>query len=267
METNVIYNQDNVQGLKEHVDNNSIDLTVTSPPYDDLREYGGHDWDFELLAKQLYRVTKQGGIVVWVVNDQVVDGSETGNSFKQALYFKDKAGFKLHDTMIYRKNGSPFPASRDDNRYTQIFEYMFVFSKGKPNATLICDKKNRWAGHTSFGQSKVRKKNGELEDRDMKPVPEYSPRNNIWKYNTGKKYSTEDDFAFDHPAIFPEKLAKDHIKSWSDKEDIVLDPFMGSGTTAKMASKLDRKYVGFEINEEYCEIAARRTKEIQKPLI
>ena len=245
---------------------NSIDLTVTSPPYDNLRDYKGYTFDFEGIAKELYRVTKEGGVVVWVVGDATIKGSETGSSFKQALYFI-KCGFRLHDTMIYEKNGSSFPSRRDGNRYTQIFEYMFVFSKGGPGGvSLICDKENRWKGYTSFGKSKIRDKEGNLKEREMKPVPDFSPRNNIWRYATGKNYSTKDEIAFQHPAIFPEQLANDHILSWSNEGDIVLDPMCGSGTTLKMAKLSNRKYIGIEVSEEYCEIAEKRIFNTQKSM-
>ena len=249
---------------------NFVDLTVTSPPYDDLRSYNnivkenlesynGYSFPFESIADQLYRVTKPGGVVVWVVGDAVIKGSETGSSFRQALYFMS-LGFKLHDTMIYEKNGCAFPARRDGNRYSQIFEYMFVFSKKtKPqHVNLISDKPNKWAGYTHFGKGTVRNKDGELVERNIKPIPEFSPRNNIWKYTTGKKYSTKDDFAFEHPAIFPEQLAEDHILTWSKEGDIVLDPFCGSGTTCKLAKANNRKYIGIELSEEYYEISRKR---------
>ena len=237
----------------------SVDLTVTSPPYDNIRDYKGYcfeEQDFKEIVKQLYRVTKKGGVVVWVVGDATMKGSETGTSFRQALGFME-GGFKLHDTMIYEKNTSSFPAQRKGKRYTQIFEYMFVFCKGKiKTGNLICDKANKWAGHTNWGKNTQRGKNGELkETKDIKPVPDFSPRNNIWKYNVGKGFNSSDKESHKHPAIFPEKLAEDHILSWSNEGDVVLDPFMGSGTTCKMAKKNGRKYIGIDMSEEYCALA------------
>jgi site-specific DNA-methyltransferase (adenine-specific) len=168
-------------------------------------------------------------------------------------------GFKLHDTMIYEKNTSSFPAKRNGNRYTQIFEYMFVFCKDKiKNVNLICDKPNKWAGHTNWGKNTTRLKNGELQETtDIKPVPDFSPRNNIWKYNVGKGFNSKDKESHEHPAIFPEQLAEDHIMSWSNEGDIILDPFSGSGTTSKMAKKNNRKYIGIDISEEYCKLAEK----------
>ena len=161
--------------------------------------------------------------------------------------------------MIYEKNTSSFPARRTGKRYTQIFEYMFVFCKGKiKTGNLICDKPNKWAGHTNWGKNTQRGKDGELKKtKDIKPVPDFSPRNNIWKYNVGKGFNSKDKESHKHPAIFPEKLAEDHILTWSNKDDVVLDPFMGSGTTCKMAKKNGRKYIGIDISKEYCELAEK----------
>jgi site-specific DNA-methyltransferase (adenine-specific) len=254
-----------IDGMKT-LEDEVIDLCVTSPPYDDLRSYNDSSaWNFQTfkgVAEQLYRVMKVGGVVVWVVGDATVKGSETGSSFRQALHFMD-LGFVLHDTMIYEKNGSPFPARRDGNRYSQVFEYMFILSKKtKPKtAHLLCDKPNRWAGYTHFGKGTIRTKDGELVERNIKPIPEFSPRNNIWKYNTGKNYSSKDAAAFEHPAIYPESLARDHILTWSDEGDLILDPFMGSGTTAVCCIETNRNYIGFEIDQTYYDVCNRRIKE------
>ena len=267
METNTIYNQSCITGMQE-MDESVVDLCVTSPPYDDLRTYNDSSkWDFEVfkeVASGLYRVMKVGGVIVWVVGDAVIKGGETGSSFRQALYFMD-LGFKLHDTMIYEKNGCAFPARRDGNRYSQIFEYMFVLSKDtKPKtANLICDKPNKWAGWQPWGKSggTMRAKDGTLIERQQKPTPDFSPRNNIWKYNTGKGYTTKDAFAFEHPAMYPELLAKEHILSWSNEGDLVLDTFMGAGTTAVMSKETGRDFIGFEIDETYYNLSQRRLSE------
>lgn len=261
MDLNRIYNIDCLKGLKL-LDDNSVDLTVTSPPYDDLRNYKGYSFDFENIAKELYRVTKNGGILVWIVGDATSKGSESGTSFRQALYFKE-CGFNLHDTMIYEKNSSSFPAARTSKRYTQIFEYMFVFCKGKirNDISLLCDKPNKWAGHTNWGNNTQYDKDGNLKQtNNIKPVPKFSLRNNIWKYSVGFNDKTG------HPAVFPEKLAEDHILSWSKENDVVLDPFMGSGTTAKMSILNNRNYIGFEISEEYCGMAEERLNKYKKSL-
>lgn len=219
--------------LLKDVPSESVDLTVTSPPYDNLREYEGYSWDFDTVADELYRVTVRGGVLVWVVGDATVKGSETGTSFKHALGLMQR-GFNLHDTMIYEKNSSTFPARREGYRYTQIFEYMFVFSKGKPKtANLIADKANKWAGYKDFSK------------KLKNPVPEFSPRTNIWKYTTSFGDKTN------HPAVFPEALALDHIRTWTVEGDTVLDPFMGSGTTGKEAVLTGRNFIGFEISPNY----------------
>lgn len=252
MEVNKIYNMDCVEGMKR-IPDNSIDLTVTSPPYDNLRKYNGFSLDFEQCARELYRITKPGGVVVWIVGDAVIKGSETGSSFKQALFFKE-CGFYLHDTMIYEKAGCSLPSP---NRYLQCFEYMFILSKGKPKTyNLICDRKNRFR---RWGKTvQVREQDGSQTVRQTTPFREYGRRYNIWRYVAG--LASTDAKVFNHPAVFPEQLVADHIVSWSNPGDIVHDPFMGSGTTAKMAIKLDRQFIGFEISEEYCNIANQRIK-------
>jgi len=263
LETNKIYNVDCLDGMKQ-LDDNSIDLTVTSPPYNNLRTYQGFSWNYKETAKQLYRVTKKGGVVVWVVGDATVNGSETGTSFKQALYFKD-IGFRLHDTMIYQKGGSPYPSSpKTGVRYTNVFEYMFVLSKGKPKTiNLIADKENKYAGTTNWGDRMMRQRDGTLKKEKKPIIAEYGVRYNIWYYKIGKGFHTKDEIAYQHPAIFPEKLAEDHILSWSNKGDLVLDPFLGSGTTLKMAELNSRNWIGFEISEEYCKIAEERLRPIK----
>ena len=242
-----------------------IDLTVTSPPYDDLRDYEGYTFDFETfetIVKELYRITKPGGVVVWVVGDATINGSETGTSFKQALYAKD-IGFNLHDTMIYEKAGFSNPSN---NRYHQVFEYMFIFSKGRPKTfNPLKDRKNKWNG--SWGNISNRQKNGILIKKEKTTCNEYGMRFNIWRYTNGKGFGQKDEISYRHPATFPEQLAADHIISWSNPGDIVLDPMCGSGTTCKMALKLGRRFIGIDIAEEYCEIARKRVeaeKERQK---
>lgn len=247
------------QTILKNFPDNYFDLTVTSPPYDKIRDYNGFQFsseDCNQIIKELYRVTKKGGVVVWIVGDSVSNGSESGTSFLQAAKFM-KIGFKLHDTMIYEKNTSSFPARKTSKRYTQIFEYMFVFCKGKiKTGNLICDKSNKWAGHTNWGKNTHRNKAGELiQSKNIKPVPDFSPRNNIWRYVVGHGFNSSDKESKKHPAIFPEKLAEDHILSWSNEGDIVLDPFVGSGTTCKIAKKNGRKYVGIDISKEYCKLS------------
>jgi len=237
----------------------SIDLTVTSPPYDNLRKYNGYVFDFEGIAKELYRVTKTGGVVVWVVGDATIRGSETGTSFRQALYFKDVCGFNLHDTMIYQKNSYPFPPI---NRYYQQFEYMFVLSKGKPSTYNIqrCPTDERWRNKNNKTSSQ-RNKDGTTQKLKCEVGKDDRKMDNIWPLNTGYMKGSKDKLAFKHPATFPDLLAKRHIISWSNEGDTVLDPMMGSGTTGKMAKILNRHFIGIEISREYLDIAKRRIEE------
>lgn len=247
--------------LLQDLPDDSIDLVVTSPPYDNLRTYQGYDFDFGPIALRLSQVIKPGGVIVWVVGDAVVNGSETGTSFRQALAFMG-FGLNLHDTMIYEKNGAPHP---DKLRYFQVFEYMFVFSKGRPSKiNLLADRKNKWEKH--WGERTIRNKDGKLQKRNRKKYTEFGVRFNIWRFNSGKGFSTKDKIAHQHPAIFPEKLARDHITSWSNPGDIVLDPMCGSGTTCKMAKESGRQYIGFDISEEYCELARKRIAGANVPL-
>jgi len=252
----MIYCGDSAQVLKTF-EANSIDLTVTSPPYDKLRKYNGYTFDFKTIAQELFRITKQGGVVVWVVGDETIKGSESGTSFKQALYFKE-IGFNLHDTMIYEKNNFSNPSI---NRYHQIFEFMFVFSKGKPKTfNPIKDRKNIYAGTTNWGENKTRQKDGSFKERKKKIYTEFGMRFNIWRYVTSKGFATKDSFAYEHPAVFPEQLAYDHILTWTNENDIVLDPMAGSGTVPKMAKGLNRQWIAIDCSLEYCDLIKRRLK-------
>lgn len=255
MELNKVYCGDNLTLIKQ-LDDDCIDLTVTSPPYDNLRTYNGFTWDFEALAKELFRVTKVGGVVVWVVGDATINGSETGTSFRQALYFMD-CGFNLHDTMIYYHEKIP----QEHNRYQQGFEYMFVFSKCAPRVFNPIKIRSKLSGSKKSKHSE-RGKDGVVKmDRTTQHVAETKTIQNVWKYNVGYMHNSKDIISYEHPATFPEKLAEDHIISWSNPGDIVLDPFMGSGTTAKMALKNERQFIGFEISQEYVDICNTRIKQ------
>lgn len=242
--------------LMKRIPEKSINLTVTSPPYDNLRTYNGNieQWNFEkfkLIAEELYRITKDGGVVVWVVSDATIKGSETGSSFKQALYLKD-CGFNLHDTMIWVKDGGG--AIGSNKCYTQNFEYMFVFSKGVPNAiNLIYDKPNQSYGQDKSGVGR-RKATGEHKIEQRKESKEFSRRNNWWYIPPQKGVG--------HPAVFPEQLANDHILSWSNEGDLVFDPFTGSGTTGKMAVLNNRNFIGIELDEGYYNIAKERIESV-----
>ena len=257
LELNKIHNE-NCLDTMSRMNDNFIDLTVTSPPYDNLRNYNGYEFDFESIAKELFRVTKVGGVVVWVVGDATINGSETGTSFKQALYFKE-IGFNLHDTMIWRKI-NPMPQTKIGRRYTLAMEYMFIFTKGLVKTFNPIMEKTKTFGK-DLSPSTQRRPDGSKSQTRLnaqigRKINEYKQLSNVWDILT-KTYSG-------HPATFPEKLAEDHIYTWSNKGDLVYDPFTGSGTTAKMSIKLDRNYIGSEISKEYCDIANKR---INKELI
>ena len=249
MEFNKIYNESNLVSMAKMPDN-FIDLTVTSPPYDGLRLYNGYCFDFAKVAQELYRITKEGGVVVWVVSDATNNGSESLASFYQAMFFKD-IGFRVHDTMIYAKE-NPIPLTH--NRYEQCFEYMFVFSKGRPKTFNPLMEKCITSGSYNHRRNTGRVAEAATRNRDEKTfVKSEKQRINIWYYQVGHN---EDSVA--HPAPFPEKLAADHIYSWSNEGDLVYDPFMGSGTTAKMAHLQKRNWIGSEISAEYCKLAEKR---------
>lgn len=257
-----INNDDCIKFMKK-LPGNCIDLTVTSPPYDDLRDYENKlVWDyntFRKVARELYRVTKKGGIVVWVIGDKTDKGNKSLTSFKHALYFQE-VGFNIYDVIIYEKAGSGPP---HPNRYFNSFEYMFVMSKGKPKSVnLLKDKKNSCAGMSTFGNITRREKDGSLTNKGKKVINEYGVRTNIWRYNNGKGFSSKDKIAYEHPATFPEKLVEDHIKSWSNPGDIVFDPFGGSGTTAKVSIELDRQWIYVEKVAKYCDVAKRRLENV-----
>ena len=241
---------------------NYIDLTVTSPPYDNLRDYNGYDFDFEGIAKQLYRITKDGGVVVWVVGDATIRGSETGTSFRQALYFKD-IGFNLHDTMIWDK-GLFTATGALVVRYAPVFEYMFILVKGVLSTfNPIKDKPNKKSGKDLSG-STVRQRDGSTKpcSNPNHIIPEYGQRHNVWTIPPEQRRNLN----YTHPAAFSEQIANDHIISWSNENDLVLDPMCGSGTTCTMAMINNRKYIGIDISEEYCEIARKRIAEHEQQL-
>jgi DNA modification methylase len=215
--------------------------------------YGGHDWDFYGVAWNLKRLLKQAGTIVWVVADKTVEGDETGSSMRQALHFKE-IGLRLNDTMIWEKDGFMQP-TKGVPRYYQTHEMMYVFSKGKPKFNPIRDIGNKYRDILN----KVKENNSAFDGMSGEfKTQEYRKRGNVWRINVGFNKSTKDAIAFDHPATFPEALARDHILTWSDEKDVVLDPFSGSGTTAKVAKLLGRRFIGIEVNPEYIEISKQR---------
>lgn len=252
MEFEKIYNE-NCLITMSNMPDNYIDFVITSPPYDDIRNYNGYQFEFEKIAQELFRVLKTGGVIIWVVADATINGSETGTSFRQALYFKE-IGFRLHDTMIYYKNN---PMPQTGNRYHQHFEYMFAFSKGNPKTFNPITEPTKFHG---LANMKNRGQEGSLNYKKVERTKE-KKLGNVFSYSIGGGISTKDKVAFKHPAIFPEKLVADQINTWTNENDLVYDPFLGSGTTAKIAHILKRNWIGSEISEEYVEIAEQRLKE------
>lgn len=250
---NHLYTDDCVSFMKK-MDDCFVDLTVTSPPYDKLRDYNGFSFDCMAVAQELYRITKPGGVVVWVVGDAIVKGNKTLTSFRQALLFQS-VGFNVHDVMIYKKKNTPFMRS---NAYTNCFEFMFVFSKGSPKTFNPIKEPTVRNGMEMLV---CNKKADGINRKVLKELKKEKTRNNIWEYAVGLGGSTKDKIAFKHPAIFPEKLAREHILSWSNVGNLVFDPFVGSGTTCKMAKVLQRDFIGCDISREYIDIAKQRVND------
>lgn len=236
-------------------DDGCIDLTVTSPPYDNLRTYNGSltDWTeakWKAIIAELFRVTTQGGVVIWVVGDATINGSETGTSFRQALHAME-CGFRLHDTMMWCK---PNPVPTQHTRYQAAHEYMFVWSKASPKAANILREPSKTAG---VKRTKHRARGAGHDDNaeGFYVVASTKIRNNWWVEPTAIANG------FKHSAPFPEALARDHILSWSNEGDTVFDPFTGSGTTGKMALAHRRKFIGIERDPEYFKIAQTRIEQ------
>lgn len=263
-ELNKIYCGNNLD-LFSNLENDTIHLIVTSPPYSNIRKYNGFDWNFQKVAQEMFRVLVEGGIIAWVVGDQYLNGSRDLQTFRQGIYFKDICGFNIHDIIIYQKSGFNFPAN---NRYHQVWESILVLSKGKPRVfNPICDRKNAYPGQKPHGRHRGHDENDYVDMSKVvktKPAGEYGKRTNVWYVKVGGGHVTDDKFAHKHPAIFPDSLAGDLIKSYSNQDEIVLDPFNGSGTTTKMAKLLKRKFLGFEISKEYCDLANLRLTNLEQ---
>lgn len=257
---NIIYNENCLDTMSRMPDN-YLDMALTSPPYGELRKYNGYAFPFEDIAKSLYRVIKPGGIVAWVVGYETKKNSRSLDPLKQALFFKEQCGFNFYDHLIYEKSSFSFP---DKTRYYNIWEHIFLFSKGKIKTfNPIEDRPVKYT--QSRGKSTQRQQDGSLKDtgRGIIQYKKVSRRFNIWRYSTGYGNSTRDKIAYEHPAIFPEKLAEDVILSWTNPGDLVYDPMSGSGTTVKVAQRLKRDWIASEMSSEYCKIITERLKLLQ----
>lgn len=247
---NTIHNENCLETMKDMPDN-FVDLTVTSPPYDDLRVYNGYSFNFEAVAYELYRVTKQGGVVVWIVGDSTIKGSESGTSFRQALGLKE-VGFNLHDTMIWRKT-NPMPKVKT-KRYFDVFEYMFILSKGQPKTFNPLMQATKLGGKT-YNSTMKQISSGKVRKPKTMILNTERYKDNIWDCAVAQNKTN-------HPAVFPESLVTDHITTWSNEGDLVYDPFIGSGTTALASIKLKRNYIGSEISSEYCDLSNFRINQL-----
>lgn len=252
VEANHVYTMDCVE-LMEQMPEDIVDLTVTSPPYDNLRSYKGYSFEFEKIAKGLLRVTKNGGMAVWVVGKKIENGNIRLTPFRQALFFQS-IGFNVHDIMIFRKRNTPFMRS---NAYTNGYEFMFVFSKGRPKTFNPIKVPTARSGMEMLPFN--RRADGSF-GKALGQLKTHKVKENVWEYAVGLGGSASDKIAFKHPAIFPEKLAEDHIISWTNPGDLVFDPMCGSGTTLKMAKLNGRNYLGCDISEDYIKITKERLK-------
>ena len=250
-----LYVADCVKFMRDEMRASSVDLVLTSPPYDDLRNYRGYSFDFEEIARQIYRVVKKGGVVVWVVGDRIKKGRSL-TSFKQGLFFQS-LGFNMHDVMIYKKKNTPFMRS---NAYTNCYEFMFILSKGSPKTFRPLRENTVRSGYEMLVYNKGA---DAVNQKTRAELKKKKTRSNVWEYAVGLGGTTNDRIAFQHPAVFPEKLAEEHILSWSKKNDIVLDPMCGSGTTCKMATIHGRRHIGIDISRTYIQIAKERIKNIK----
>ena len=236
----------------------SVDLFVTSPPYDNLRKYGGQPWDFKALAGEMTRTLKVGGVIVWNVSDSVVNGSESLTSMRQAIHFHDVLGLRVHDTQIYLKNSY---VPKNHNRYEQAWEYLFVFTKGKPKTfnpilvPCVTAGSRRWRGAEKQNEAtySMKRVNKHTTVKTHKIHP------NVFAYDVGKNAKTT------HNAPFPIELARDAVISWSNVGDFVVDPFVGSGTTVVAAKQLNRHFLGIDIHKPYCAETLRRLTETITP--
>lgn len=252
LDLNRVYNGDASVVLRD-IPDGCIDLVVTSPPYDTLRKYkgSGEQWNhdkFKEIAKELTRVLKPGGVIVWNINDKTKGGSETCTSFRQALFFVDECGLNLNDTMIWKKS-NPIPMVKQP-RYNQCFEYMFVFSKGKPKTFNPIMVPCKCAGQKY--DSTAKNMDGESGRHKLSyNVNSEKVDDNVWEFAVAQNKTL-------HPAVYPLELPLRHIKSWTNEGDIVLDPFCGSGTTLLAAESLGRKWIGIEVEKEYYDLTIER---------
>lgn len=246
---------DAVETLSE-LEDESIHLTVFSPPYDDIRDYN-KKWnlDYEALGSELNRVTVDGGVCAVVIGDGTKNFAKSLTTFRWAINWCDNCDWKLFECCIYKRHGNP--GAWWTKRFRVDHEYILIFFKGKKprffnKEPLKVDSIH--AGKRFSGTDRLT--NGGFKRIEPKPVNKRKCRGTIWNYSTSNTEGNK--IKLKHPATYPDQLASDLIKCFSDKGDIVLDPMSGSGTTCVMANKLNRRYLGIEINPEYRDIAVNR---------
>lgn len=254
---NEVYCGDCVKLMKLLPDS-TIDLVVTSPPYDKIRDYNGSiHFDLHKTGQEIFRVLKSGGIAVMVIQDQTKNFGKSLTSFKTIIDWCDNIGFKLFETIIYRKNGSE--GVWWTKRFRVDHEYMPIFLKGKKpqyfnKEPLKIPSKHGGKVMTGSGS---RKTNGETQKTVTRAINFKKCRGTIWNYLMA---GDKNPLKRKHPAVFPDKIPYDFIQCFCPEEGIVLDPFAGSGSTLVMAKKLRRSFIGFDIVPEYCELARERLK-------
>lgn len=253
---------DCLEGMRQ-IDSNAVDLTVTSPPYDAMRDYGGHEWDFAEIATELFRITKPGGIVAWNVQNQIIGGQESLSAERQRLYFCDACGFRPHST-IYVLTTAAF-RKPSKARYADTVQLVYIFSKGTPKTiNILKDRKNKTAGASvRYG---TRKKDGSRRYGNLKITPDLGYRTNAWYIKQCVQPHASNKFIHEHPALMPEPLAQDLVLSFSNPMELVLDPFAGAGTTARAAILSGRQYVGFEVHKPYYELAMKNIDDAHRVL-
>ncbi len=248
---------DCVEVLKS-IPDNSIDLVVTSPPYDGIRKYNGFSFNLHSTGKELFRVLKDGGIIAMVIQDQTKNFGKSLTSFKTIIDWCENVGFKLFETIIYKKHGAE--GAWWTKRFRVDHEYIPIFLKGERPAYFNKEPlkiPSKHGGKTMTGCA-TRLTNGKTLKSKRVFINPMKCRGTLWDYTTcgdGTRLKHQ------HPATFPDKIPVDFIRCFCPKNGIVLDPFIGSGTTALAAIQLNRNYIGIDISKEYCELAKKRIRE------
>ena len=249
--------------IMKKIEENTFDLIVFSPPYDSLRKYNDYTFDLKKTGEQIFRVLKDGCLCAMVIQDQTKNFGKSLTSFRTAVDWVDRIGFKLFETVIYRKHG--IEGAWWNKRFRVDHEYIHLFLKGEKPRYFNKDPlriPSKHGGKTMVGSGN-RKTDGTTTKTTTIHVNKMKCRGTVWDYlNAGDKNKLKQQ----HPAVFPDKIPYDIISCFSPVKGLVLDPFVGSGSTCVMAKKLDRFYTGIDISSKYIEIAKKRLKEVQMEL-